>query len=30
MLELERKMEARYDEIQVDVRREVTRMGDER
>jgi hypothetical protein len=30
MLELEKKMESRFDEIQVDLRREVAKMSDER
>jgi len=30
MLELERKMESRFDDMQMDVRREVQRVGDER
>ena len=30
MLELERKMETRFDDVQIDVRREVQRLGDER
>jgi len=30
MLELERKMESRFDEMHMDVRREVQRVGDER
>jgi hypothetical protein len=30
MIELERKMESRFDDMQMDVRREVQRVGDER
>ena len=30
MLELERKLESRFDEVQIDMKREVGRMGDER
>ena len=30
MLELERKLESRFDEVQIDMKRAVGRMGDER
>ena len=30
MLELERKLESRFDEVQIEMKREVGRMGDER